>query len=133
MNRRKYLLFEIQIHHGFEMIEKKFDFPFTKVTESFRCILFLSNRPIDSCIVWAGLLHSLLDIRVQRRTDLSTEHPTGLQQASGKPRDPTQMCRARISYRIKCEVLLSQMKDRPIFNRLPSLFRILPECEVNTS
>jgi len=85
------LLFEIQIHHDFEMIQKKkFDFAFNKVTECFRCIPLFSNRPIDCCVVWAGLLHSLLDIRVQRRTDLSTEHSTGLQQASGKPRDPTQ-------------------------------------------
>ena len=79
-----------------------------------RCRDSLGQQSLtDFCIVSANWCRSLMDVRVKRDAEVSTDHYLLVCNFLEKPLGPTQTCRTRISYRINCEALADKHVKRP--------------------
>ena len=83
---------------------------------------------IDFCIVSADLFTSVVDIRVKKRAELSTDHHLvvcilrGLNYSRTRKR-----FRAQRAYRIKWELLADKKVKHTFSSKIASLFRELPD------
>jgi len=79
-----------------------------------RCRDSLGQQSLtDFCVVSANWCRSLMDVRVKRGAEVSTDHYLLVCNFLEKPLGPTQTCRTRISYRINCEALADKHVKRP--------------------
>ena len=83
---------------------------------------------IDFCIVSADLFSSVVDVRVKRGAELSTDHHLVVYTLRNlSPTKPRKPFRARKAHRIQWE-LLADTKVRSVFaSMIASLFRELPD------